>query len=198
VHETGNHFPALERMRDFRMELDGVETAFFVSHRRHRAGLATTDDLESGRQFGDLVAVAHPDFQQAMAVGIGPVLDLAEESGMAPCADFGKAELALARTLHLAAELLCHGLHAVANAEHGDAKLENHLRRLPVQRLIDRVRTARENDSVRLEIAYEFFRNIERVQFAIDLLLADTAGNQLGDLGAEIENEYLLVGHGEI
>ena len=43
------------------------------------------------------------------------------------------------------------------------------------------------------EIADEFLGNVEGVQFAIDLLLAHAAGDELGDLGAEIENEDFLV-----
>jgi hypothetical protein len=33
------------------------------------------------------------------------------------------------------------------------------------------------------------------MQFAIDLLFAHTTGNELGDLGAKVENENFLVGH---
>jgi hypothetical protein len=33
------------------------------------------------------------------------------------------------------------------------------------------------------------------MQFAIHLLLAHTAGDQLRDLGAEVEDEDFLVGH---
>ena len=79
MHEAGNHFLALQRMRHFRVELNGVETTFFIGHRRHRAGFATADNLETGWQFGDLVAVAHPDFQQTMPFGIGTILNVVEE-----------------------------------------------------------------------------------------------------------------------
>ena len=36
------------------------------------------------------------------------------------------------------------------------------------------------------------------MQFAINLLFAHAAGDQLGDLRAEIEDQDFLVGHGEI
>jgi hypothetical protein len=44
---------------------------------------------------------------------------------MAAGFDFGKTELALGGAFHLAAQLLRHGLHAVADAEHRHAQLEN-------------------------------------------------------------------------
>ena len=72
-------------------------------------------------------------------------------------------------------------------------RFEDDLRRLPVMRLIDRIRATREDDAVRLEVADEFFGYVEGMHLAINLMLAHTAGNQLADLGAEIENEDFLV-----
>ena len=195
VHEAGKHLLALDRVRDFRVKLHGVKATGFVGHCRDRAGLAAGDDLEAGRQFGDLVAMAHPYVEQAVAFVVRAVLDALEQLGMATGANLGVAELALARALDLAAQLLGHGLHAVTDAEHRHAELEHDLRGLPVLRLIDRVRPAGKDDAFRVEVADELLGDVERMQFAIDLMLAHAAGNQLGNLGAEIEDEDLLVSH---
>ncbi len=67
VNKAREHLLALDRVRHFRMELDCVESPRFVSHAGNRTGIAAGDDLESGRQFGDLVTVAHPHVKQAVA-----------------------------------------------------------------------------------------------------------------------------------
>ena len=123
------------------------------------------------------------------------ILDTLEECRMAAGTDLGVAELAFARTFDLAAQLLRHGLHAVADAQNRYAELEHALRRAPVLGLVNRVRTARKDDAPGLEFADERLADIERVQLAIHLLFAHAAGNQLRDLRAEIEDEDLLVGH---
>ncbi len=195
AHEAREDLAALERVRDLGVELHGVELARLVGHRGDRRGLVAADDLEAGRQLGHLVAVRHPDFEQAVALGIDAILDAVEQLGVAVGAHLGEAELALARTLDLAAQLLRHGLHAVADAQHRHAELEDDLRRLPVLGLVHRVRPARQDDASRGEVADELFRHIEGMQFAIDLLLAHAARDQLRHLGTEIEDEYFLVGH---
>jgi hypothetical protein len=49
-----------------------------------------------------------------------------------------------------------------------------------------------------LKATDELVGDIERMQFAVDLLFAHAAGDQLGDLGTEIEDQDFLVGHGGI
>jgi hypothetical protein len=196
VHETGIDLAALQSVRDLRVELHGIEAARLVGHRRDRRRLVAAYHLEAGRQLGDLVAVAHPDFEQAMALGIAPVLDAVEQFRMAAGAHLGIAELALVRALDLAAELCRHGLHAVADAEHRHAELEHGLRRTPFLGLVHRIRAAGKDDAGRAEFAHEVVADVEGVQFAIHLLLAHAARYELGDLGTEIEDENLLVRHG--
>lgn len=140
VHEAGNHLPALECVRYLGVELHGVEMARFVGHRRDRRRVIAADHLEARRQFGDLVAVAHPDIEQTMALFVGPVLDVAEQRRVAARADLGITELPLARAFDLAAQLLCHGLHAIADAEHRHTEFKHALRRMPSLGLVDRIR----------------------------------------------------------
>lgn len=60
-----------------------------------------------------------------MAFRRGEVLDALEQFGVAMGAHFGVAEFAGVRAFDLAAQLGGHGLHAVADAQHGNAQLEH-------------------------------------------------------------------------
>jgi hypothetical protein len=197
VHEAGNHLLALDGVGDFRVELHRVELARLVGHGGQRGGLVGGDHLEARRQLGDLVTVAHPHIQQAVAFVIGPVLDVAEQLGMAPGADLGVAELPLAGALHLATQLGRHGLHAVADAKHRHPDLEHRHRRLHLARLVHRVGAAGQDDPLGRKAADELIRHIVGMDFAVHLLLTHTAGDELGDLGAEIEDQDFLV-HGGV
>ena len=79
-------------------------------------------DMEAGRNLGDLVTVAHPHVETEHAIVVHVVFDAVEQPGLAHQIDAGIAELAHVRALHLAAELLGHGLHAVADAEQRHAQ----------------------------------------------------------------------------
>jgi hypothetical protein len=59
--------------------------------------------------------------------GVVKVLDAFEQRGVAAGADLGVTELAGVTRLDLAAELLGHGLHAVADAQHRQAQLDTRL-----------------------------------------------------------------------
>jgi hypothetical protein len=113
-----------------------------------------------------------------------------------PRAHLGVAELALGRALDLAAELAGHGLHAVADAQHRHAELEHRLRRAPVLGLVHRVGATGEDHALRAETAHELVGHVEGMQLAVHLLLAHAARDELGDLGAEVEDEDFLVSHG--
>ena len=60
----------------------------------------------------------------------GEVGDVVEQLGVAARAHCGEAEFALVAAFDLAAQLVRHGLHAVADAQHRHAQLEHGLRRL--------------------------------------------------------------------
>ena len=95
VREAREDRRALLRVRDLGMELHARRS------RRDSSAIAAiahasddADQRESRRQRGDLVAVAHPHVEQAVAFGVAPVLDVAEQRRMAARAHFGVAELA--------------------------------------------------------------------------------------------------------
>src|SRR5690606_21442012 len=91
--------------------------------------------------------------------------------------------------LDLAAQLGCHRLHAIADAEHRHAQFKYrlwHARRVPLDY---RAGTTRQNDASSAVAAHELIRHIGRKYLGKYAGFAHTARNQLGDLGAEIENE---------
>src|SRR5579859_1722748 len=193
AHEAVQDLHTLPCVRDLGMELNRIETACLVGHGGNRTSLGRGHQPESGGQLDHLVAVAHPHFQHAVALGRAEVLDAVQELRVPACPDLGIAELAHFARLDAAAELLRHGLHAVADAEHRDAELEYSLRGAPGGLLVRRHVAAGQDDAGRAELAHERVACIAGVNLAVDLGFADAARDQLRVLGAEIEDEYFLV-----
>jgi hypothetical protein len=74
-----HHRLALQGVRDLGVELHGVVAARLVGHAGDRAAGRAGHQLEAGRQRGDLVAVAHPHLEHAVAFGGAEVLDALEQ-----------------------------------------------------------------------------------------------------------------------
>ena len=179
-------------MHDLEMELRGVEFALLVGDQRDRRIRRGADHAKAFRQFRHAVAVAHPDriffaflphaFEQRRVLGHGHL---------------GAAEFAMMPALDLAAELMRHGLLAVADAEHRHARLEDRHRRERRARLEHRGRPAGQNDSLRLHRGEGFLRFLIRHDLGIDLFLAHPPRDELSHLRAEIDDQNLVVGgHG--
>ncbi len=123
------HAGTLTGVGHFRVELHAVEALGFIGHGRVGAGRGLGDGGEVGRNGSDLVTVAHPDIQQSIAVVGDGIFDVAQER--AALASFsqhfhlGVTEFTLGGGLHLATQLLGHGLHAVADTEHRDTGVEH-------------------------------------------------------------------------
>src|SRR5262249_20415945 len=145
------------------------------------------------RHPGDTIAMAHPDLM-LFALAPGAV----EQRAVGLHLDIGAAELAVMAAFDLAAELGRHGHLAVADAEHRHAGIENPLRRARRAGLVHGFRTAREDHAFGAHLAESGFGLLERNNLAIDALLADAAGDQLGDLTAEIDNQNLLMRRGHL
>ena len=111
---------------------------------------------------------------------------------MAARAHLGVAELAHLAGLDLAAQLRGHGLHAVADAQDRHAELEHDLRRARRLLLGDRGVAAREDHAARIERAHELSVNVVGMQLAVHAGFAHPPRDELGDLGAEIEDEDLV------
>src|SRR5690606_23665408 len=107
----------------FRVELHAVVAAIIVEHASDRAAWGAGQDVEVFRDAGDLVTVAHPHVQAEYAVSVDVVFDAVEQAALADHIDTGVAELAQPGTFNLAAQLLGHGLHAVADTEYRYAQV---------------------------------------------------------------------------
>ncbi|MNE20302.1 hypothetical protein D3C80_1134140 [compost metagenome] len=159
--------------------------------------------MEAFRQVGDLVAVAHPHVQRQHAVVVHVVFDAVEQTALADQIDAGVAELAQVGTLHLAAQLLGHGLHAVADAEQRHAQLEHRLRRARAVFFVHRLGTAGEDDAAGVELADGVVAQVERVDLGVHADLAHATGDQLGVLGTEVQDQdpvgvNVVVGHSRL
>src|SRR5689334_3335546 len=102
------------------MKLHAVEPTRLVRHARDRTALGRGHQLEARRHVDDFVAVAHPDFEEAVTFGCAQILDPVEKLGMTPGAYFSVPEFAHGTGFDFPAKLLRHRLHAVADAEHRD------------------------------------------------------------------------------
>ena len=111
------------------MELHSVELAFLVRHRSERNRRCTRLRRESGRQGIDVIAVTHPDVEHRATLAILVIAQAAQQRRLGRIRHAGEAELAMFRRGHLAAELLRHGLHAIANAEHRNSGVVDEVRR---------------------------------------------------------------------
>ncbi len=110
-------------------------------------------------------------------------------------AHFGITEFAQMAVVDLAAKLLGHRLHAVANAKHRHAEFEYRLRHARRIRFGDRARAAGEDHALRREIANERRIDVVRMNFRIHVGFANATCNQLGDLRTEVEDQDLVM-HG--
>ncbi len=189
VHEAAKDGFALQRVRDFRVELHGVKMALIVGHAGDRAIVGGCHQPETGRQFDHLVAVAHPHLEHAVAFIGDEISDTVQQRGMAARAHLGIAELAHGAIFHLAAQLRRHGLHAVANAQYRHAGFEHRLRRARRIALHHRIRPAREDDAGGAVVADEIVADIVRIDLGKYPGVTHAARDQLGHLGTEVEDK---------
>ena len=99
----------------------------------------------------------------------------------------------------LASELVGHGLHAVADAQHRHTQLEDSLRRLVGGIFVDAGMAAREDHALEVTIrsvgADPVVGDITGMDFREHMRLAYTSGDQLRDLATEVEDEDFVVFH---
>ncbi len=110
--------------------------------------------------------------------------------------EFGAAVFAGLGGLDLAAEELSGDLHAVADAEDGDAEVEDSWVAPGGTFFVDGGGTAGKDDADRVECAEGVKGNIGADEDGVDAGFADAAGDELDVLGAEVEdgNGLLCVG----
>ena len=180
-------------MGDFGVKLQPEDGQRLVADGGERAGGGAGQRHELVRDPVDLVAVAHPDlgagrYAREQRVGIH---DLAIRPPVLP--GRGPADAAAKR--------VARQLHAVADAEHRNAEAEE--RRIAPRRafVVHARRAPGEDDAPRSQFADPRRRDVVADDLAVDVLLADAAGDQLGVLRAEVEHEHpfgLLAGCGRL
>ena len=112
VHEVGKQFCAVRRVHHLGVEHGRIVAAALVGSDGEGRVLRRRDDVEALGQFGDAVAVAHPD-----GIALADFPEAVEERACRLDLDIGAAEFSRVAALDRAAELRGHRLLAVANAE---------------------------------------------------------------------------------
>jgi hypothetical protein len=130
-----------------------------------------------------------------MALSIGAIFNTIEKARMTAGADLGCAEFSRRAALNGAAQMRSHPLHPVADSENRDPECKH--RSAASQGLVNsrRRRAARQDDSACAKCAQKFVADIVRMYLAVDLRLAHSAGNQLRDLRAKIQNQDSIMRH---
>jgi len=180
---------ALLGVGHFRVELHAVVATLVVEHAGNRAARGAGQDVEVLRHPGDLVTVAHPHVEAEQAVGVDVVFDAVKQAALADHVDTGVTEFTQLGTFNLAAQLLGHGLHAVADTEDGHAQVEYGLRATRAVGFVHGLRATGKDDAFRCEFADRFVVHVERMQFAVHTDFTHAASDQLGVLGTEIEDQ---------
>jgi hypothetical protein len=168
------------------VELHAGDPPRLVDKGRGRRVGALADQLEAGRQRRHPVAVRHPHRQLLAGA------EAAEQAVVALHRHVGAAVLVLVGRQHLAAQQPGDQLGPVADAEHRHAQLEDlgrHGRRV---RVVAGRRPARQHDAARPHLPDPLQRQRVRVDLGVHAVLAHPAGDELGVLRPEIEDEDRL------
>ncbi len=192
AYETLQHAHPLTGVGHFRVELHAVEAFFFVRHNGERAGLGAGNGDETFRDRGYFVAVTHPYVEQRFAVGGQRIFDTANQRAVGLYLNLSVAEFTLVRTFNVAAQLHCHGLHTVADAEDRHTGVEDVLRRARAVCFGGAFRAAGEDDAARVKLTDLCFSNIPCPQFTVDAQFTYATRDQLGVLRSEIEDENAM------
>src|SRR5690606_10457295 len=187
--EARQNAPALAGVGHFRVELHTIVAARVIAHRSDGAARRAGENMETRRHVRDLVTVAHPHVEAEHAVVVHVVFDTVEQLRLTHEVDTGITEFTYIGTLNLAAKLLGHGLHAVANTEQRYAQIEYRLWRARAVRRMYRLGATSKDDPARVELTNILIAHVKWVQFAVHPELTHAAGDQLGVLRAEIENQ---------
>ncbi len=177
-------------MSDLWVKLERIKTPRFIGHAGNGAAVGTGHQGKTGREFGDLVAVAHPDLEHAVSHRSGVVLNSIEQSGVPVGANVGMAKLAFVARRDYAAELYRHGEHPVANSQNRNAEFVNHFGGAQVVFFVGTgVATGKNNafeQTVFGVFANPFVGYVAGMDFTKNVGFANASGNELRHLGAEI------------
>lgn len=175
VNEITDQLGAIRRMHDLGMELHAVIFPLLVGDEGVGRVGGGGDHLETIRQRGDAVAMAHPDL---MARAGGP--EALEQLAVPVDLEEGAAEFAVMTAFDLAAELHAHRLLAVADAEDRQAAVEDDLGRSRRPLVHRGSRAAGQDHGLRLQAFESLFGRLEGNDLAIDAGLAHAPCDELG------------------
>ena len=177
-------------MNHLGVEHGGVIAALLVGGDRIGRVLRHRIDAKTLGQAGHPVAVAHPD-----GIAFSGLPDAVEEGAGFADLDVGAAEFSRMPALDPAAELLAERLLAVADGEDRNAAGKDRFGGARAARFRHGGRAAGEDHRPGPQPLERLARLHERVDFAVDARLAHAPGDQLGDLGAEVDDEDEVVMH---
>ncbi len=184
------------RVHDLGVVLHAVDAFVVVGDRAERGVVARAEVHEARGHRGDAVAVAHPDAE----LGARQAVEQPARSGGT---HHRVTELPVTRSLHLAAQLGSHRLHAVADAEYGHLKCEDHggdggrdvAEGCPRDH---RLGAAGQDDAGGCEGTNLVRIRVPGQDLAVDTRLPDPAGDELGVLRAEVQDQDDVVVHGAL
>ncbi|GBD13774.1 hypothetical protein HRbin24_01813 [bacterium HR24] len=162
-----------------------TEQARVVGHHCHRRVVRVRQGAEARRQLRHLVPVGHPDRERAGQPGEegrGPVVHLQQ----------GMAVFPSLRRRHAPAQLVGEKLHAVADAQHGQARGEHVIGGRRRAGLIDRSWAPREYEAAGREARHLLPGGAGWHQLAVDVALPHPAGDEHAILGAEVQDDHRL------
>ena len=181
------HLAAFGRVLHLGMELHGIKAKVGLFHRRDRTGVRAAGYPETGWDGVDMIGMAHPADRIFLHRG--------KQQAVRLQANRHAAVLTLFRGHDMAAEHFGHQLRAVADAEDRQAQLENS--RVAARRggSEDAVRAAGKDDAPVLAGNDPFHGRGIGQDFAVDMVVADPAGDQLVILAAKIKNQNRFMLH---
>ena len=167
-----------------RVELDPPEAACRICQRSEWCGAGGGERGESRRRVNNGITVAHPHTFCTTD---------AESSKERACrradGDVGRTVLTSIGRPHTTTELLRHQLHAVADTEDRDPRAPEPCVWLWARVVIDRIRTAAQDDPGWLPRHDLRERSVEREERGVHIHLAHSTCDQLRKLATEIQDE---------
>ena len=174
-------------MQHFRMILDRIQLPLRILIRCARTVRGMSCNLKSRRRLCDIIVMAHPTDHRAGDSVIKSGKWFVDDDLRLPILTF-------ISTCNLPAKHIVHQLSAITQAKNRYTQLEELLRSGCRPFLIDTVRSACQDNSLRIHLPDLIQRRSVRVDLAVHVALAHTPGYKLVVLPAKVDdNDFLLI-----
>ena len=184
--KVADDFPAPRRVRHLRVELDAEEWFLPVLERGNRGVVARCRDLVPRRRDVHMVAVAHP--HRSLLALPEPV-----EQPPARHGDVGATVFPARRGRHPPSRQLREDLHAIAEAQDRRAQVEERSVGGGDVFSVHGVRPAREDYPAGIPVTNPSHGAGRGMDLTIDVRLAHPPRDELGVLGAEVDDQDSVV-----